>query len=698
MPEGSAQPIRITRTVANNQQDQVLVANRVTDSSADKTTTPETASATSTQPGTVERLIMKAAYNAEFHAVHTTEKLPSETNVRASESAADVPVIPSVATTSEQLTDARGLQSETKLSNQQIVQTNVLTQATHEDVPVIPAVATTSVQLTDAGELQSETRLSNQQIVQTNVLTQATHEDVPVIPAVATTSEQLTDAGGLQSETRLSNQQIVQTNVLTQATPEDVPLIPVVATTSEQLTTATLLKNETQLSGQQAVRTYAEQQPQAVGRTPKVSESYKRESADLRNILKGTIDPVQVPATPMFPEPVQANSSETEPVQVVSITTEMPTVVSASTATRNASTTPSLPESVSGNNTPQQQKVVSMSPEYAAAPVVEAAQPALPQQQAEPVTVVEPAKSTQTEESRKVTSHPESVARATETLTSQQLATPAELTAAAQPELSASAASDSRSNPGQHILRGTAAQHDLKIAVENVQPRTQQNVSVKEMTTAPQGILPAGESANTESSLGREGEQTGSNQQSSNQGLTPSLFTQQKTEHQLATAAKAITEPARPELPEQIAQQVRERLTQHDLKPGHQQISLTLSPDNLGEVKMNLTLQGQRLSVEIVTDNRIARDAIMQHADTLKETLARQNITMDSFDVTTGGKGSGGNQGQNQNAWQELAKKQQQQQLWTTSPRGYATAQADLPSGAAAYQSQKGRSMLDIHY
>jgi flagellar hook-length control protein FliK len=99
--------------------------------------------------------------------------------------------------------------------------------------------------------------------------------------------------------------------------------------------------------------------------------------------------------------------------------------------------------------------------------------------------------------------------------------------------------------------------------------------------------------------------------------------------------------------------------------------------------------------VEIVTETRTVRDAIVQHADALKESLARQNITMESFDITTGGKNSG-NQGQNQNAWRELAR-QQQQQFWTSSGR-YLSAQADLPSGQAAYQRQKEHSMLDIHY
>ena len=166
----------------------------------------------------------------------------------------------------------------------------------------------------------------------------------------------------------------------------------------------------------------------------------------------------------------------------------------------------------------------------------------------------------------------------------------------------------------------------------------------------------------------------------------------------MAATRPVAGEPLRQNVSEQVMPQVKERLEMHDIKPGKQQITLTLSPGTLGELKMNLNLQGDKLSIEIVTENRSVRDAIVQHVDTLKESLARQNITMESFDVTTGGKGSG-NQGQNQNAWRELVKQQQQQQqqFWT-SPRGYATAQADSLSGVAMQQRLQGQSMLDIHY
>jgi hypothetical protein len=400
--------------------------------------------------------------------------------------------------------------------------------------------------------------------------------------------------------------------------------------------------------------------------------------------------------------PVPVSSAPTEVEIAVSLSRPVTSApVSAASAARTATAARGVHGTESVRNVQPQQAVAETTTTDTQNPATETVAPFIQPVPQQSSVAPETMQTAPVEDTKTQKSHSESAAVAVELLNTKQQAAQVEQPVAAvaeQTELAASAVTDTRSTLGQRALRGVAVQLDQKTAVENVQPRTQQTATVKEMTTVPPGIVTAGDASGSNSSLGRDGEQAGSNQQADSQTMTQPLFTPQKTEHQQAPAAKVSAEPVRQELPEQIAQQVRERLTQHELKPGHQQISLTLSPENLGEVKMNLSLQGQRLTVEIVTDNRIARDAIMQHADTLKETLARQNITMESFDVTTGGKGSGNNQGQNQNAWQELAKKQQQQQLWT-SPRGYTTtAQADLPSGAAAYQSQKGRSMLDIHY
>jgi len=233
--------------------------------------------------------------------------------------------------------------------------------------------------------------------------------------------------------------------------------------------------------------------------------------------------------------------------------------------------------------------------------------------------------------------------------------------------------------------------------VEAVRPGNERSAVRESGQTAQLAVTESLSTASEDASLGSDSNQGQSDVAADNRMLVQDMRGQLRTEQQKAFTvdAKATSnEPVRQDVQEQVMQQVKERLVQHDVKPGCQQITLTLSPDSLGELKMNLNLQGQKLSVEIVTENRAVRDAIVQHTDALKESLARQNITMQSFDVTTGGKGSG-SQGQNQNAWSELAK--QQQQFWAP-PRGYQLAQAGAPSDSAAYQRYQGQTMLDIHY
>jgi len=278
----------------------------------------------------------------------------------------------------------------------------------------------------------------------------------------------------------------------------------------------------------------------------------------------------------------------------------------------------------------------------------------------------------------------------------------AELTAATLADPSAESELDIQLSQPRPITARVAVNARQQLVpeqqIEALRPGNERSAA-RESGQSPE--LLADESASVlgaDTSLGSDSSQGQSDVASDNQMLAQDMRGHLRAEQQkgFALAAKAVSgEPVRQDVQEQVMQQVKERLGQHDVKPGSQQITLTLSPDSLGELKMNLNLQGQKLSVEIVTENRTVRDAIVQHTDALKESLARQNITMESFDVTTGGKGSG-SQGQNQNAWRELAK-QQQQQFWAP-PRGYQLAQAGAPSDSAAYQRQQGQTMLDIHY
>lgn len=110
---------------------------------------------------------------------------------------------------------------------------------------------------------------------------------------------------------------------------------------------------------------------------------------------------------------------------------------------------------------------------------------------------------------------------------------------------------------------------------------------------------------------------------------------------------------------ELIGRQVTDRLTSHEIKQGADQISLKLSPENLGNLQLNMRMDDNRLKLEIVAENRAVRDALLQQADDLKETLARQNIKVDSFSVTTGN----GNHSHQQSAdWRQMAQEQRQYQ------------------------------------
>ena len=169
-----------------------------------------------------------------------------------------------------------------------------------------------------------------------------------------------------------------------------------------------------------------------------------------------------------------------------------------------------------------------------------------------------------------------------------------------------------------------------------------------------------------------------------------------------ANAAGSVSTPVQNNvqqsgLSDQIMQQVSDRLVNHDLKAGNDQIVLRLSPENLGDLKVNLTMDGQRLKVEIVADNHMVRDALLQNTGSLKESLARQNISMESFDVTTDSRGAGNyGQGQQQNGWREFAQ-QRQQNAWMSSG-GYRLPDTTAVPGKLAYQTPSQHSMVDLHF
>ncbi len=87
---------------------------------------------------------------------------------------------------------------------------------------------------------------------------------------------------------------------------------------------------------------------------------------------------------------------------------------------------------------------------------------------------------------------------------------------------------------------------------------------------------------------------------------------------------------------EQIVNQVREKIEEHRITADKGQVTIRLNPADLGELRINVRMDEQRLRVEIVAENRTVKDALMENVGSLKEALARQNMDMKQFDVTTG--------------------------------------------------------------
>lgn len=148
------------------------------------------------------------------------------------------------------------------------------------------------------------------------------------------------------------------------------------------------------------------------------------------------------------------------------------------------------------------------------------------------------------------------------------------------------------------------------------------------------------------------------------------------------------------DMSENVYRQVKEVLVNREVKTGAEQITIRLSPEHLGELTINFKMENQHLKVEILAANRGVRDALMQHSENLKESLSRQNINMESFDVLT----SAGQRGfeQNDRSWKQLA---QQQLMAGASTGGYRHRAQEVDAAAVSqYGMQKQYSMVDVHY
>jgi flagellar hook-length control protein FliK len=96
--------------------------------------------------------------------------------------------------------------------------------------------------------------------------------------------------------------------------------------------------------------------------------------------------------------------------------------------------------------------------------------------------------------------------------------------------------------------------------------------------------------------------------------------------------------PTREALHQSILSQVKDGALTHDGK-GNGRMSIRLNPDELGELKIQVRMDDNRLKVEVQAENRVVKDLLMSNLDSLKEALSGKNFSMERFSVSTSGGG-----------------------------------------------------------
>ncbi|WP_129124845.1 flagellar hook-length control protein FliK [Geomonas oryzae] len=144
---------------------------------------------------------------------------------------------------------------------------------------------------------------------------------------------------------------------------------------------------------------------------------------------------------------------------------------------------------------------------------------------------------------------------------------------------------------------------------------------------------------------------------------------------------------ARTPLHESILAQVKEGVVTHDGK-GNGQMSIRLNPGELGELKIQVRMENNRLNVEVQADNRMVKDLLLGNLDSLKEALSGKNLTMDGFNVSTGGGGFNGPLNEERGN-----QKQQQPQRFA---RGAGYDGQDAPR--VNYLTAEVNSLLDVRF
>ncbi len=144
---------------------------------------------------------------------------------------------------------------------------------------------------------------------------------------------------------------------------------------------------------------------------------------------------------------------------------------------------------------------------------------------------------------------------------------------------------------------------------------------------------------------------------------------------------------------ESIINQVRERLAAYEPASSNNRITLKLNPGELGELHIQVQMRDQRMNVEIMAQNPAVKEVLLQNMDQLKESLARQNIVMERFDVSSD-PGQGGEFSRFFREGRQAAGQQYDGRLY--SPPGYMTDEQS--PGPVVYGDGQAASLVDMRF
>lgn len=146
-------------------------------------------------------------------------------------------------------------------------------------------------------------------------------------------------------------------------------------------------------------------------------------------------------------------------------------------------------------------------------------------------------------------------------------------------------------------------------------------------------------------------------------------------------------------LHENILSQVREKLVSQDPSGNVSKITLKLNPHELGELQINVRMENQKMTVDITAHNPVVKEALLQNIDQLKDSLLRQNISMERFNVSSG---DGGGQAFNQSFREGRQSAHQTPDTFSYPMSGYY--QEDAQVSQVAFGDSKDNSLVDMRF